>query len=108
MKTIVNIVAAVAVLGVAAPAVAGPATRTTTVAYQDLDLAKAAGAKALENRVEAAARRVCGAPESFEGQEIAKVANCRRDAFEGARPAMEVALSKARRGSVEILVAASR
>lgn len=108
MKTLLNIAAAIAVLGVAAPALAEPVTYTTQVTYGDLNLQSAKGAKALETRVARAATKVCGAPDTPSVKDIQEVATCRTIALEDARPAMELALDKARKGSVEILVAASR
>jgi UrcA family protein len=40
--------------------------RTVRVSYADLDLAKPAGAEALYRRIKAAARKVCGPPETRE------------------------------------------
>jgi UrcA family protein len=59
------VAALVAAAGLAVPAVAD-AGESVTVSYRDLDLAQPAGAAALQGRLRAAARTVCGAPERGE------------------------------------------
>jgi len=56
------VAALVAAAGLAVPAIAD-AGESVTVSYRDLDLTRPAGAAALQGRLRAAARTVCGAPE---------------------------------------------
>jgi UrcA family protein len=51
--------AGVCLIGATAPAAAAPVARTTTVAYDDLNLASASGRKALDSRINRAAHNVC-------------------------------------------------
>lgn len=59
------VAALVAAAGLAVPAIAD-AGESVTVSYRDLDLTQPAGAAALQDRLRAAARTVCGAPEREE------------------------------------------
>ena len=72
IRSITLALAAAAAL--AAPAVATAATKqenTKGVQYKDLDLATEAGQKALESRMDAAAREVCGLDDVRTGTRIA-------------------------------------
>ncbi len=71
------VAALVAAAGLAVPAVAD-AGESVTVSYRDLDLAQPAGAAALQGRLRAAARTVCGAPERGE----VRAHFARRDCYE--------------------------
>lgn len=71
------VAALVAAAGLAVPAVAD-AGESVTVSYRDLDLAQPAGAAALQGRLRAAARAVCGAPE----REEVRAHFARRDCYE--------------------------
>lgn len=51
--------AGVCLVAAAAPAAAAPVARTTTVSYDDLNLASASGRKALDMRINRAAHNVC-------------------------------------------------
>jgi UrcA family protein len=59
-------VAAVAVLGAAAPALAGPPVETMSVkvSFSDLDLGHASGARVAYQRISNAADRICGSEPS--------------------------------------------
>lgn len=85
-----------------------PEVLTARISYGDINLATAAGAALLEQRVGGAVRSVC-APLEQTRQEIA-LSSCHRTAWTGARPQMERALQRARelasRGSSPIPLAA--
>lgn len=62
---------ALALGALAAPSVAAPTqTRAVTVKYSDLDLASEDGRKTLDERLERAAREVCGMDEQLVGTRI--------------------------------------
>lgn len=67
MKIIATIAAA-AGLAIAAPAIAG---ESITVEYKDLDLTTKAGQQTLDNRLDSAAKQVCGMNEQRTGTRIA-------------------------------------
>ncbi|MET0373243.1 MAG: UrcA family protein [Rhizorhabdus sp.] len=77
------------------PAYAGEATKTTEVRYDDLNLASAAGAKALTVRVERAAKRVCdvNGDRSLDATMDAKAST--KVAIARAMPQVELALANA-------------
>jgi UrcA family protein len=92
--------AAVTVAALAQPAVAQPgaaaskspqpwgmssmgAVQSETVTYSDLDLRHAAGARAMQRRIQAAAERVCG-PAPNVREHSAPFDNCVRDALQQA------------------------
>ena len=56
------------------------------VPYGDLNLASAAGARTLENRIEAAADRICGFTQAPGLAEALRVQSCRDDVLNSARP----------------------
>src|SRR3546814_19840413 len=56
------------------------------VSYSDLNLASAAGARTLENRIEVAADRICGFTQAPRLVEALRVHNCRDAGFNSARP----------------------
>ena len=67
------------------------------VAYADLNLETDAGQKALRNRIDDAARTVCGFTDSRDAAVLwTATVDCRRDAVERARPAYEAAIEHAR------------
>lgn len=99
-----------AAVAVAAPAAAetdlATETRAVEVTYHDLNLAHASGAARLETRIRSAARSICGEPQkSVAALQAAR--QCRVAAVESARPQLELALDRARRGTVEVASAQS-
>ncbi|MBV8686979.1 MAG: UrcA family protein [Alphaproteobacteria bacterium] len=81
MKTILAIAAAAAALG-AAPALArdpAPAPASAVVRYADLDLGSPSGRRALDLRIGAAVRTVCGAASDADVHGKNLVLRCRRD-----------------------------
>lgn len=106
IKMLVQVALATAAFA-AAPAIAQNAdTREESVYYGDLNLASQQGAAALEGRVKAAARRICGVEQAPGLAEHMGIRTCRAEVLAGARPQMSAAL--ARQGSGSVVVAASR
>jgi UrcA family protein len=66
------------------PAFAGARDRSVTVATDDLNLASPAGRATLDNRIENAARVVCGTALTTELDYAATVAACRADVLAAA------------------------
>ncbi|WP_448582984.1 UrcA family protein [Thermaurantiacus sp.] len=84
-----------ALLLAAQPVLATPVA-AVRVPIADLDLTTSAGVRLLDQRLERAARRVCGAPGL--GMPLATswaVQDCRRDALARARPARDAAIARA-------------
>ncbi len=97
MKNIIAL-AALSVAGFAAvPCQAQPGAAEegfiAFVPYGDLNLASAAGARTLENRIEAAADRICGFPQAPGLTEALRVQDCRDDVLNSARPQVSRALA---------------
>jgi UrcA family protein len=89
------------------PTVSQAATANSyRVTYADLNLATRVGQTSLERRIAYGARVVCEIEDSREMALAAATNACRGDAIEGARPAYEAAIARARRGTVEVLGAA--
>jgi UrcA family protein len=108
MKTIfVSALAAAALVAPAAHA-GSPAHENFVVfvAYDDLNLASAAGARTLENRIDAVADRMCGTPKAPGLAETRRLDGCRASVTKSARPQISQAL--AMNGSGAIALAASR
>lgn len=87
MKTLLSTLAAAAMLATATPALAERAeTATVTVRHDDLRLDTPRGQRALEHRLDMAAREVCGIHEQVTGTRIrSNDANaCYRQARAGA------------------------
>lgn len=70
------------------------------VPYGDLNLASAAGARTLENRIEAAADRICGFPKAPGLAETLRVQDCRDDVLNSARPQVSRALAMNDQGAI--------
>ena len=70
------------------------------VPYGDLNLASAAGARTLENRVEAAADRICGFPQAPGLTEALRVQDCRDEVLSSAQPQLNRALASNDRGLI--------
>lgn len=83
-------------LAVAQPALADLVTEVR-VPVADLDLAKRAGVRELDRRLERAAATACGARTSSWLAERAGVVACVRDALARARPARDAAIAQATR-----------
>ena len=81
-------------------------TNSFRVSYTDLNLATRVGQNSLQRRIAYGARVVCEIEDSREMALVAATNACRTDAVEGARPAYEAAVARARRGTVEVLGAA--
>ncbi|WP_156254757.1 UrcA family protein [Sandarakinorhabdus oryzae] len=78
----------------AVPAVAaerGYEQSQVRVQIADLDLATAAGQRALEKRMSVAMVRLCGMPVMFSRDELADLDACRADAMKAAAPQLEAA-----------------
>jgi UrcA family protein len=71
-------------------------TSTAKVSTAGLNLNTAAGAAILRQRVEGAARAVCGAADSRDMRAMADLRTCRAVALEGADLQMRAALAEAR------------
>lgn len=105
-KTIIVVSAIAATLLPAVPAQAQE-SGTVHVSYVDLNLASDAGRNSLERRVAIAARTVCLIEDSRELALWSSTRECRRDAFNGAQPAVEAAVAAARRATVTVTGAAA-
>jgi UrcA family protein len=81
-------------------------TNSVHVSYADLNLASAMGRDRLQHRIAYGAKVVCEIEDSRELALASATNACRGDAVEGARPAYEAAVARARRGTVEVLGAA--
>ena len=111
MKTLLPLALAAAAAFAASPAgahtieISDDGQYRISVPYGDLNLATPAGARALEGRLKAAARSVCGAPTAQGFVEARAVGKCRRDIMTVAGPQMTLALN---RGKGSIALAARR
>ena len=74
-------------------------TSTRTVSYADLDLASAAGAKALQTRVRSAAKSVCDVSAARDLASVAASNRCFDSAVEKAQTEMQQAITQARTGA---------
>lgn len=72
------------------------------VSYSDLNLASAAGARTLENRIEAAADRICGFTKAPGLVEALRVQSCRDDVLNSARPQVSRAVAMKDDGRVAL------
>jgi UrcA family protein len=81
-----------ATAAVAVPAAAEVQTTTRGVQYKDLDLSTEAGQKELENRLDNAAREVCGMNDKYVGSRV--VPRESRDCYKDARQQLGAQLSK--------------
>ena len=112
MNKILNVAAAVIAAFAALPAAAQNVQLSNAgdyriaVNYADLDLATAAGQRMLEGRVEAAARRVCGAPILPSLLAEQELRTCRQSIVSAARP--QLALAAKARGNGTIVLASAR
>ena len=88
--------AALAAATLAAPALAAPGYEQGQVRVQtaDLDLATAAGQRALERRVEMALTRLCGMPVFHTRDELDALDACRADALKAAAPQIDAARAR--------------
>jgi UrcA family protein len=94
----------------AAPALAEPAQPQTFVSHvrtADLDLASEQGRRQLQQRLERAAREVCGTPSDLDLVGKNNVRECRAEAVAKAAGQQEALVASANRGRV-IAVTASR
>lgn len=107
-----SFVAAFAIAAVsAAPALAEPVSRTTSIAvsYADLDLSRAEGVQTLSHRLKSAIDQVCGKPHDTASQTVArKIRACRATAMDQAVAAIDAPLLTALRASGEGRRIASR
>jgi UrcA family protein len=76
----------------AVPAAAATQTTTRGVQYKDLDLSTDAGQKVLEDRLDNAAREVCGMNEKYVGSRV--VPRESRDCYRDAREQLGAQISK--------------
>ncbi len=100
MKTPLFALAAAATMLVGAPALADETRPDMVVHYADLDLSSEAGQKALEKRIDAAAKKYCGVGEPTSGTRIKSslVTRCYRDAKRLANQQFAAIVSEARLG----------
>ena len=101
--------AALAVAAVlVAPTVSQAAERQSVrVSYADLNLTTDFGKAKLQRRIGYAARLVCDTASPLDMKFARAVGECRSSAVADAQPAYAAAVKKARRGTVEVLEAAS-
>lgn len=85
-KFVVTALAAIALAGAVAPAMAE--TVSVAVSYSDLDLTSAAGKKALETRVAVAIKTVCAKPEARTIKSMKAWESCKTDAADSASEQM--------------------
>jgi UrcA family protein len=91
------VMAALVAAALAGPALAvepGYEQSQVTVRTADLDLATAAGQRALGKRLDIALSRLCGSPITFTRDEIAALDNCRADAMAAAAPQIDAARAR--------------
>jgi UrcA family protein len=81
-----------ATAALAVPAAAETQTATRGVQYKDLDLSTEAGQKELENRLDTAAREVCGMNERYVGSRV--VPRESRECYKDAREQLGAQISK--------------
>jgi UrcA family protein len=85
MRTVIILIATLALIAAAAPAAArdsdrpGESTRVETVAYGDLDLTNASDVARLRRRVAAATETVCGSYAQSSDAEAYEITRCRRE-----------------------------
>lgn len=92
--------AAVGSMMIAAPAVAGDDKPTISVVYSDLNLNTEAGQAALEHRVMAATKAVCGADDVRTGTRLRSTSErkCLAEAKKSAKQQVAAIIEDARRG----------
>ena len=102
MKNIIAIAALSVTAFAAIPCQAQPSQDgfIAVVPYGDLNLASAAGARTLENRIEAAADRLCGFPEAPGLNESLRVKDCREGVMNSARPQISRAMAMNDKGTI--------
>lgn len=81
--------------------------RVTQVRYGDLDIADPEGRAKLDQRLNRAARRVCGPVENRDAREAAEAVACQRAALEQAQATIETRLA-ARKGRAQVASVADR
>jgi UrcA family protein len=89
-KSIVAVLAALCVSGIAVPAVAAEQEVSVAVSYADLDLAGAAGSAALEQRIDAAVDEVCVKPHMRDLKAMTAWERCKETAKIGAMEQLSV------------------
>ena len=108
LKPLLAVAAVFAASALLGPTVSQAATANSySVSYADLNLASANGRDSLQRRIAFGARVVCEIEDSRELALAAATNACRGEAVEGAQPAYEAAVARARRGTVEVLDAAA-
>ncbi len=70
-------------------------TRSVTVSYADLDIARPADRAILERRIVVAADRICANPGERDIRSLMEARECRTAALADARPKVELAMLKA-------------
>ncbi|MEO1730730.1 MAG: UrcA family protein [Pseudomonadota bacterium] len=91
--------ASIGLAGITAPATAESTEKTsTTVSYEGLDLNTIKGQELLEQRVEIAARRVCGFDRSITGTRLRDARQCLVKARESAKQQVAAIIEDQRRG----------
>lgn len=89
-----------------APAVARHAPRTFSVNHADLNLANAAGQRALDRRIASAVRRVCSVDPNPRPLEVIMIERrCMRDTLANTQPAVTAALARSRSAPIQVAAA---
>lgn len=91
----------------AEPAAAQPATLVSHVRTADLDLASAQGQRLLQQRLQRAAREVCGTPSDLDLVAQNELRECRSEAVARAAAQLDAQVAKRKGGDV-IAVSAAR
>ena len=101
------IAAGLATTGVGVSPAFARSADTVLVDYADLNLASAAGRRALDNRIAAAVDTVCSDGESLDLRFNSLSRACRNEAFAAAQPQRDAAVGGQRTGSVRVSTAAN-
>ncbi|WP_432767959.1 MAG: UrcA family protein [Sphingopyxis sp.] len=96
-KLLILAALAAASFGQPASAQTAPTNPSVTVAHKDLDLATAAGAKALDRRIWRAVVDVCGTAPDYDIEGKNEVRKCRRDTRRVASAQADVVVADAAR-----------
>jgi UrcA family protein len=92
LSTLGALAATAATVAVATPAHAQDEARSATVSLAALDLARPADAARLDQRLQAAARQVCGPDEGLDVRARRQIAACEKNALLRARADVQLAL----------------
>jgi UrcA family protein len=96
IRILTSTILAAAALISSAPAFASDAPASKTISYIDLDLSHSAGMKALQFRVNAAIRSVCGDPDQRDLEMVQISRRCRLQAQASTNSQIALAVNKQR------------